>query len=106
MRNHNIKSDLSIEKTNFIENNFDKQLLFTHSLHPTNILLYQLWKYILENLSINIEENEYNFTKELINCWFNPFTSKMIKDLNIKFKPIIDDKFYVLRYNENKKKIK
>jgi len=99
----NIKSDLSTNITEFIKNNFNKQLLFTHSLHPTNILLYELWRYILENLSINIEDNEYIFTEELINCWYNPFTTKMIKDLDIQFRNVvIDDEFYINRYNQFK----
>lgn len=103
MHKSNNQSDLSTKITDFVENNFNKQLLFTHSLHPTNILLYQLWKYILEHLSINIEDNKYTFTEELINCWYNPFTSKMVEDLDIKFKNvIIDDNFYIDRYNYHK----
>jgi len=99
----NIKSDLSTNITEFIKNNFNKQLLFTHSLHPTNILLYELWRYILQNFSINIEDNEYIFTEELINCWYNPFTTKMIKDLDIQFRNVvIDDEFYINRYNQFK----
>jgi len=105
MREYNSKSDLSIELTEFVENNFNKQLLFTHSLHPTNVLLYQLWKYILQNLSINIEDNEYIFTHQLIDCWYNPFTSKMITDLDIQFTDvIIDDQFYIDRYKKMSKK--
>jgi len=103
IRRDNIESDLSTDITDFIENNYNKHLLFTHSLHPTNLLLYQLWKYILQNLSINIEENEYIFTNELIDFWYNPFTTKMIKDLDIQFKNVvIDDQFYINRYNEFK----
>jgi len=103
VRKSNMESDLSIEITNFIANNFNKQLLFTYSFHPTNKLLYQLWKYILQNLSINIENNEYIFTNELIICWYNPFTTKMIKDLDIQFRDvIIDDEFYIDRYNKFK----
>ena len=102
MRKNNIKSDLSCKITNFVETNFNKQHLFLHSLHPTNILLYQLWKYILQYLSINIEDNKYIFTEELISCWINPLTSKMIKDLDIQFRDVvIDDKFYINRYEEN-----
>ena len=103
MRKSNIESDLSTELTDYVEKNFNKQLLFTHSLHPTNILLYQLWKYIFQNLNINIEDNEYVFTHEIINCWYNPFTTKMIKDLDIQFtNVIIDDKFYIDRYSTHK----
>lgn len=40
IKKNNIKSDISLNLTNFILKNFNKQLLFTHSLHPTNILLY------------------------------------------------------------------
>jgi len=100
-RKSNIESDLSTDITDFIYNNFDKQLLFTHSLHPTNVLLYQLWKNILTHLSINIENYKYNFGNELINCWYNPFTSKMVKDLDIKFNTIVNDDFYVKMYNDN-----
>ena len=57
---NNIESDLNIDLTSFISNNFDKQLLFTHSLHPTNVLLYQLWKHILIHLSINIDNYQFN----------------------------------------------
>ena len=53
-------------------------------------------------LSINIEDNKYIFTEELISCWINPLTSKMIKDLDIQFKDVIvDDQFYINRYEEN-----
>ena len=102
VRQSNIESDLSIDLTEFICNNFNKQLLFTHSLHPTNILLYQLWKHIIIHFSINIDNYKYIFNDELINYWHNPFTSKMIKDLDIKFETIVDDDFYIKRYNMNK----
>ena len=101
----NEKSDLDINLTKFIEDNFNKKLLFTHSLHPTNILLYELWKYILQNININITDYKYDFSKELIDCWNNPFTTKMIKDLNIQFKCIVSDDFYIKRYNKNKNSI-
>jgi len=101
MRKDNMKSNLSTKITDFVENNFNKQLLFTHSLHPTNILLHQLWKYILKNLNINIEDNTYTFSGELINCWCNPFTTKMIHDLDIQLENVvIDDQFYINRYNK------
>lgn len=106
MYKSNSESDLSTNITTFVEKNFNKKLLFTHSLHPTNILLYELWRHILQHLSINIEDNEYIFTKELINCWHNPFTSKMIKDLDIQINNvIIDDNFYINRYNSYKDKV-
>ena len=98
----NAESDLSMEITQFINNNFTKQLLFTHSLHPTNILLYELWKSIFNNISLDINNYNYKFDKQLIDCWYNPFTTKMIKDLNIEFKTIVDDNFYIDRYNSNK----
>jgi hypothetical protein len=104
VRKNNIESDLSIDLTNFILNNFNKQLLFTHSLHPTNKLLYELWKHIFFHLSINIDNYKYNLKNELITGWFNPFTSKMVKDLDIKFTTRIDDDFYIKRYNNNKNK--
>lgn len=94
-RKSNLNSDLNIDITNFIYNNFNKQLLFAHSLHPTNVLLYQLWKQILIKFSINIDDYHYNFKNELITFWHNPFTSKMIKDLDIKFETTIDDDFYI-----------
>jgi len=103
MRKNNIECDLSQEITDFVEQNFNKHLLFTHSLHPTNILLYQIWKQILNHMSINIEENNYIFKKQLLLCWYNPLTTKMIKDLDIRFKNMaITDKFYIERYNKNK----
>ena len=82
-------------------------MLFTHSLHPTNILLYQLWKIILEKININITnyDSDYdliNKKEELIpTYWINPFTNKMVQDLNIQFDVVIDDEFYINRYNEN-----
>lgn len=101
-----MKSDLSLDIYDFIKDNFNKRLLFTHSLHPTNILLHELWKSIFFNMGIDI--NNYRlwldpkFKKELIDCWHNPFTTKMIKDLDIKFITRVDDKYYIERYNMNK----
>jgi len=98
---NNKDSDLSMDLTNFIENNFNKKLLFTHSLHPTNILLYELWRHIFHNININIDNETYIFNNELILFWSNPFTSKMITELNIEFNVNIDDNFYVARYHKN-----
>ena len=81
---NNKRSDLNLEISNFVKCNFNKKLLFTHSLHPTNVLLYVIWKYILYHLNINIDDYKYEFNGELINCWYNPFTNKMISDLNIE----------------------
>ena len=69
--------------------------------YDQDVLLYQLWKHILIHLSINIDNYQYNFqNNELINdWWYNPFTSKMIKDLDIKFTTTVDDNFYIERYN-------
>ena len=84
--NENKKSDLSLDISKFIENNFNKKLLFTHSLYPTNYLLYEIWKSIFDNLNINIIDYNYDLNKnELINCSFNPFTIKMMIDLDIQF---------------------
>jgi hypothetical protein len=102
---NNKHSDLSLEISNFIKDNFNKQLLFTHSLHPTNILLFEIWKQILYHLNVTIDSNNYDFNGELIQCWYNPFTTKMMSDLNIEFTTIIDDDFYINKYNENKKLI-
>ena len=102
IRKINAKSDLDTKITDFIEHNFNKTLLFTHSLHPTNVLLYELWRSIFANLSINIDDYNYQFKHELILCWYNPFTTKMIKDLNIKFSTIVKDKFYIDRYYKHK----
>lgn len=101
----NFKSDISLELTNFVEINYKKHLLFTHSLHPTNILLYQLYKEIFSNLNININDYEFIFDKELLLLWENPFTTKMCDDLGIEFNTIIDDNFYINRYNTNKLKV-
>ena len=99
----NIKqTDLDINIINFIKDNFNKNLLFIHSVHPTNILLYELYKSIFKNLNINIDNYKYNFTNELMDLgWNNPFTTKMIADLNIIFNTNIDDNFYIKRYNDN-----
>ena len=76
-------------------------MLFTHSLHPTNILLYELYKSIFNSLNIDITKNQYYFNGELIQCWYNPFTTKMMIDLKVEFTTIIDDNFYIDRYNNN-----
>jgi hypothetical protein len=96
------KTDLDIYIINFIKNNFNKKLLFTHSLHPTNILLYELYKSIFNSLNIDITKNQYYFNGELIQCWYNPFTTKMMIDLKVEFTPIINDNFYIDRYKNNK----
>jgi hypothetical protein len=101
-RKSNAECNLSLDISDFIEKNFNKRLLFTHSLHPTNVLLYELWRSIFANLSINIDHYKYIFNKQLILCWYNPFTTKMITDLDIKFDTVIDDTFYINRYNNNK----
>jgi hypothetical protein len=102
-----LQSDLNIKLIDFIKFNYNKSLLFSHSLHPTNILLFELWKYIFQNLHINIYLYNYIFDKELIDCWFNPFTTKMITDLNIGFEVTIDDNFYTnLIENDNLKFVK
>ena len=98
----NSRCDLSMDITNFIETNFNKKLLFTHSLHPTNILLYELWRQIFRNININIDDYNYILNNELILWWNNPFTSKMITDLNIEFNVNVDDNFYINKYNTNK----
>ena len=105
MRKSNIESDISIELTNFVEENFNKQYLFKHSLHPKNRLLYELWKYILQHLNINIQDCKYIFPrrKEIIrDVSHNPYTTKMIKDLHIEYKKhvVISDEFYNKRYKE------
>ncbi len=96
------ETDLDKSIVTFIENNFNKVLLFTHSLHPSNVLLYELWRSILNNLNIDITQYDFDLEKEIIDCWYNPFTTKMIKDLNIQFETIVDDNFYIERYNLNK----
>lgn len=102
MYKSNENSDLSIEITKYVEKFFDKQYLFLSSLHPTNKLLYVLWKYILQHLSINIENHKYIFSNELLPGDTNPFTSKMIKDLDIQIENAnINDKFYINKYNES-----
>ena len=80
-------TDLNVDIVDFIKDNFSKKLLFTHSLHPTNILLFELWKHIFKNLNINIYDYEYTFPpyEILFHSWINPFTNKMIKDLEINF---------------------
>lgn len=108
LKKQNSGSDLSMELSEFVENNFNKQLLFDHSLHPTNVLLYELWKNILKQLSIEITEYNYVFEKELLRfeSWKFPFTQKMMTDLNILFETSVDDKFYINRYNSNIKRLK
>ena len=103
IRKHNIESDINI--SDFIENNFNKVLLFRHSLHPTNILLYELWRSIFNNLNINIDDYEFNinYNEDIINHdWINPFTNKMKTDLDIQYEVLVDDLFYINRYNINK----
>ena len=91
IRKSNIKSDLSMELTEFILNNFNNQL----------------WKYILQNIDINnykYDLNPYFFgNMNYVNIWDKPFTSKMVKDLDIQFRDIvINDQFYINRYNKFK----
>lgn len=107
IKNEIRKSDISIELFYFIQNNFRKRLLFIHSLHPTNKLLVHLWKYIFYLLGFEFNTDQYKFNYQLIdNGWFNPFTSKMVKDLNIKITQnqlanlnlkykLVDDNFYI-----------
>lgn len=102
LKNDFQKTDLDINIINFIENNFSKVLLFTHSLHPTNILLYELWRSIFNSININIDNYIFIFNNELINFWYNPFTTKLINDLNIEFEINVDEDFYIKRYNDNK----
>ena len=104
-RNQNLKSDLTLEISDFIENNFNKELLFSHTLHPTNSLLYELYRNIFKILNINIDDYNFNLKNEIITFWYNPFTTKMLTDLDIQFNTIVDDDFYIKRYNENKMKI-
>jgi hypothetical protein len=99
--NQNKKSDLTLEISNFIENNFNKQLLFLHSLHPTNVLIYELYRNIFKKLNINIDDYNFDLKKEILTFWYNPFTTKMLTDLDIQFNTIVDDNFYIKRYNEN-----
>ena len=101
-RNENKKSDLTLEISDFIENNFNKQLLFLHSLHPTNLLLYELYRNIFKKLHINIDDYNFDLKKEILTKdWYNPFTKKMLTDLDIQFNTIVDDNFYIIRYNKN-----
>lgn len=97
-----INSNLDLNIINYIEENFNKKLLFLHSLHPTNILLYELWKSIFNNLNIKITDYKYKFDREILEGWLNPYTTKMFEDLDIKYEVNIDDNFYLERYNENK----
>ena len=98
-----IRSDININIINFIKDNFNLKLLFHHSLHPTNILLYELWRSIFDNININIDNYKFNLNNEILPLdWINPFTKKMISDLDIKFNCDIDDQFYINRYFLNK----
>ena len=96
------KTDLHPFIADYIEENFNKKYLFSHCMHPTNILFYQIWKSLFMCLKLNIEDYQYTFEEELVLNWLNPFTKKMMKDLNIQFDTYVDDDFYIKRYNENK----
>jgi hypothetical protein len=99
-------TNLNIKLFHFIKNNFNKIHLFNHSLHPTNVLLYELWRDILEKFKINIDQYKFDLDGEqIINDWFNPFTTKMVQDLNIQFDVNVDDQFYIKRYETNKEKV-
>jgi hypothetical protein len=89
-----LSTDLSLNIVDFIQSNFNKKLLFSHSLHPTNVLFYEVWRSILKNLNINIDDHKYNLDVECINVWRNPFTTKMVSDLDIQFDVLIDNEFY------------
>ena len=96
-----LKTDLDMNIVDFIEINFNKILLFTHSLHPTNILLYNLYKSIFNNLNIDINKYTFPPQKDILYCpsMINPFTTKMIQDLNIQFNITPNNRFYIQRYN-------
>ena len=93
------KTDLHPFIADYIEENFNKKYLFSHCMHPTNILFYQIWKSLFMCLKLNIEDYQYTFEEELVLNWLNPFTNKMMKDLNIQFDTYVDDDFYIKRYN-------
>lgn len=96
------KTDLQQFIADYIEENFNKEYLFSHCMHPTNVLFYQIWKSLFMCLKLNIEDYQYNFKEELVFNWVNPFTIKMMKDLKIQFDTYVDDDFYIERYNKNK----
>ena len=96
------KTDLHPFIADYIEENFNKEYLFSHCMHPTNVLFYQIWRSLFICLKLNIEDYRYTFEKELVLNWLNPFTKKMVKDLNIQFDTYVDDDFYIKRYEENK----
>ncbi len=108
MRKNNLRSDLSVEITEFVKENFNRKLLFSHSLHPTNILQYQLWKQIFKQMSIEIMEENFLGKRDLLRLktMINPFTKKMIKDLDIHFAIVPNDKFYLQRYERLKGRFK
>lgn len=101
------KTDLDMDIVHFIQDNFSRTLLFSHSLHPTNILLYKLYESIFKNLNIDINKYKFIFKKVLIytHTMINPITTKMIQDLNIQFKTIPNDKYYIARYQHYKNSI-
>jgi hypothetical protein len=98
------KSDLNIELIKYIEDNFTKILLFTHSLHPTNNLLIMLYKQISEKLGIEFQT--INYDAQVIIFWSNPFTTKLVKDLNITYNCVIDDNFYIQLYRSGLESLK
>jgi hypothetical protein len=102
---HFKNTDYDTKIIEFIKSNFHNQLLFTSCTYPTNILLCEMWKCLFSLM--NIDFDKYNFAsvlneKELLNDPRpNPFTTKMISDLDITFNPKIDDKLYNKRYRKN-----
>ena len=98
-------TDYNTQIIEFIKNNFHKNKLFTSSTYPTNLLLCEMWKclFLLMN---NIPFEKYNFISSLKEELLddprpNPFTTKMISDLNIEYECNIDNNFYTKLYRNN-----
>lgn len=93
-RIYNDMSDIDIYP--FIKNNMEKTRLFNDCLHPTNVVLLEAAKLILQKLNIDVKEHD--LSKEIIPRTVYgiilPYTTKMINDLDVKYHVPVNDNYY------------
>lgn len=76
--------DIDIKISDFIEKNYKKIFLFHTYNHPTNVLLIELTKRILNKL--NIKNTKVNINNELLNRTSIPPSISVYKKTNMTFK--------------------
>ena len=85
----------------YIKDNFSTKLLFTGTCYPTNHLINELWKCLFKKIWIKNSIDDKIRENILKNPKPNPYTTKMISDLNIKYFPYTNDKYYNIMYTKN-----